>query len=129
MVIITNGSSIFEVTKGAYETIYKKQGFERLGTGTKAPTFKEVAKGAKKSVPSVVEDVEDVDDTSSDEDTEVDDEVTTKLIVLEEKPISHWNKDDVKFYAKENGIDLSGTKNVNEAKELIKKFLDKKDAE
>lgn len=43
---------------------------------------------------------------------------------LIEKPISQWKKDEVKQFAEENGIDISGTKNANEAKEIIKKFLD-----
>ena len=41
-----------------------------------------------------------------------------------EKPISQWNKDEVKRFAAIKEIDISGTKNANEAKEIIKSFID-----
>jgi hypothetical protein len=34
-----------------------------------------------------------------------------------------WTKAEVKEFARANGIDISGTKNVNEAKEIIKQFI------
>ena len=41
-----------------------------------------------------------------------------------EKPVSQWSKNEVKRFATLKGVDLSGTKNVGEAKELIKMFLE-----
>jgi hypothetical protein len=41
-----------------------------------------------------------------------------------EKPISQWNKEEIKRFAAINEIDISGTKNANEAKEIIKFFID-----
>ena len=41
-----------------------------------------------------------------------------------EKPISQWNKEEVKRFAAIKEIDISGTKNANEAKEIIKSFID-----
>lgn len=45
---------------------------------------------------------------------------------LEKKPVSQWNKDEVKRYASIFDIDISGTKSVQEAKERIKTFIDEK---
>ena len=42
---------------------------------------------------------------------------------VSEKPISQWSKDEVKRFASIKGVDIAGTKNVNEAKEIIKGFL------
>ena len=41
-----------------------------------------------------------------------------------EKPISQWNKEEVKRFAAIKEIDISGTKNANEAKEIMKSFID-----
>lgn len=45
---------------------------------------------------------------------------------LEKKPLSQWNKEEVKQYASICGVDISGTKNAQEAKERIKAFIDEK---
>lgn len=45
---------------------------------------------------------------------------------LEKKPLSQWNKDEVKRYAAICNVDISGTKNAQEAKERIKAFMDEK---
>ena len=45
---------------------------------------------------------------------------------MEKKPIAQWNKDEVKKYAAICGVDISGTKNAQEAKERIKAFIDEK---
>ena len=95
MVKITNGINVIEVTNGAFETVYKGQGYHRV-----------VEQQAVVSAP-----VKDENDNAG----EVD-----RIAELEEKPISQWNKTEVKEYAEAKGIDLSGTKNVNEAKDRIK---------
>lgn len=45
---------------------------------------------------------------------------------LEKKPLSQWSKDEVKRYATICNVDISGTKNAQEAKERIKAFIDEK---
>ena len=42
-----------------------------------------------------------------------------------EKPISEWVASEVKRFAKIKGIDISGTKNANEAKDIISKEIGK----
>ena len=96
MVTITNGKEVFSVTKGAFESIYKKQGFK-------------IAK-AKKEKP-----VEEK--TKHNELT--DEEFVEKL---DEKPLNSWSKVEVKRFASIFGIDISATKNINEARDLIRDF-------
>ena len=97
MVKITNGKDIFEVTRGAFDGIYSRQGYTILDE--------------KKDDQKVIN-----DDKRTAEDKFVDE--------LVEKPISQWNKDEVKRFAALKEIDITGTKNAGEAKELIKKFLE-----
>lgn len=105
MIKITNGDVIYEVTRGAYETIYKPMGFYEFDG-------KPV-----EHVDDVVDDVADepeqeVDGKQSEDDAWCDE--------LEKKPIGQWNKAEVKQYASVKGIDITGTKSINEAKDRIK---------
>lgn len=97
MVKITNGKNIFEVTRGAFDGIYSRQGYTILNE--QVPGQQEIEEPVK-----------------------TEDEVFVDEVI--EKPISQWNKDEVKKFAALKGIDISGTKNAGEAKELIKKFLE-----
>lgn len=93
MVKITNGVNVFEVTRGAFDGIYSRQGYELVEEN-------------KIELPV--------------EPAKTDDEKFLDEII--EKPLSQWNKDEVKRYAILKGIDITGTKNAGEAKELIKQF-------
>ena len=104
MVKITNGKDVFEVTRGAFDGIYSKQGYTILN---------------KKKNPS------QVNPPVNPEKTE--DEKFLEEIL--EKPISQWNKEEVKRFAALKEIDISETKNANEAKALIKEFLEENEAE
>lgn len=103
MVKITNGRDVFEVTEGAFEGIFIHQGFKKCDE-------------AKTKSINVIDEVEIPVIDAADEFDEVEDEEI-------EKPVSQWTKAEVKEFAKVNGIDISGTKNVNEAKEIIKQFI------
>lgn len=103
MVKITNGVEVFEVTRGAFDGIYSRQGFHIYDKNEKATMHN------------------DVDAHESNENMSKD-EIFAKEIL--EKPISQWNKDQVKRFASIKGIDISGTKNANEAKEIIKNVID-----
>lgn len=96
MIKITDGVSIFEVTNGAYEEVYKKQGFEPLDE-----VFEDVVDTA----------LEDEDEPEAEDDVEV--------------PLSEWGKKQIKAFADEHDIDLSDTKNADEARERIREFLNK----
>ena len=98
MVKITNGVNVFEVTRGAFDGIYTRQGYTLVE--------EEKASNADVSNPSV-----------NPEDEKFLDEII-------EKPISQWNKEEVKRFAALKEIDITGTKNANEAKEIIKGFIE-----
>lgn len=99
MVKITNFVNTFEVTQGAYDDIFKKQGFELV----------EEDKEDKK------ETVEETKKTNEE----------AYIEELMEKPISQWNKEEVKTYASLKNIDISNTKNIGEARNIIKQSIDK----
>ena len=96
MVKITNGVNVFEVTKGAFDGIYSRQGYHLIDETKKAQEDKVLGK--------------------------TEDELFIEGII--EKPLSQWNKDEIKRFAELNDIDITGTKNAGEAKERIKEFLD-----
>ena len=100
MVKITNGIATFEVTRGAYDGIYSHMGFKPVDEAKKVEEKVVVGEGV---------------------DNRTDDEKFADELV--EKPISQWNKEEVKKFAAIRDIDISGTKNANEAKEIIKQFL------
>ena len=101
MVTIKNGDNIHVVTEGAYKEIFSRLGYEIIS--------------GKEEVS--IETPIDVDDnTMSEEEMEF-------ILGVEEKPISQWSKAEVKKYAELKHIDITGTKNVNEAKAIIKEFL------
>ena len=97
MIKITNGKNVFEVTRGAFDGIYSRQGYTILNE--QIPGQQEIKEPEK-----------------------TDDEKFIDEII--EKPLSQWNKDEVKRFAALKDIDISGTKNAGEAKELIKTFLE-----
>lgn len=104
MVKITNGKDVFEVTEGAFEGIFIHQGFTK---------YDEIKVKSKDTLDEAKIPVVDAADEFDDELDEIENE----------KPVSQWTKAEVKEFAKANGIDISGTKNVNEAKEIIKQFI------
>ena len=95
MVKITNGVNVFEVTNGAFKCIYSKQGYTLFDD---------------KSFTKVEEVEENTGDAFVNE--------------LLEKPVSQWNKEEVKKFAAIKGIDIKGTENVRQAKEIIKVYLE-----
>lgn len=99
MVKITNFVNTFEVTQGAYDDIFKKQGFEL-----------------------VEEDKEDKKETVEETKKTKEEAYIEELM---EKPISQWNKEEVKTYASLKNIDISNTKNIGEARNIIKQSIDK----
>ena len=118
MVKISNGEVTQIVSRGAFDTQYKRLGFQIVEDNKIAEVKKEVKKAAEEKKPEVQ--VPDDDDFDAD----VADDTEDDFEELLEKPISQWNKTEVKDFAAAKGIDIHGTKNANEAKEIIKKYLD-----
>nr|UVM95737.1 MAG: thymopoietin protein [Bacteriophage sp.] len=99
MVDITNLVDTYSVTKGAYEDIFKRQGFKPV---------KEEEEDKKETVEET---------KKTDEEAYIEE--------LMEKPISQWNKEEVKTYASLKNVDISNTKNIGEARNIIKQSIDK----
>ena len=99
MVDITNKVDTYSVTKGAYEDIFKRQGFKPV-------------KEEKEDKKETVEETKKTDEEAYVEE-------------LMEKPISQWNKQEVKTYASLKNVDISNTKNIGEARNIIKQSIDK----
>lgn len=99
MVDITNLVNTYSVTKGAYEDIFKRQGFK-------------LVKEEKEDNKETVEETKKTDEEAYIEE-------------LMEKPISQWNKEEVKTYASLKNVDISNTKNIGEARNIIKQSIDK----
>ena len=100
MVKITNGVNVFEVTRGAFDGIYSRQGYHIVDENNADVNAPEIT-----NVPEKTEDEKFIDE-------------------IIEKPISQWNKEEVKRFAALKEIDITGTKNANEAKEIIKSFIE-----
>ena len=98
MIKITNGKNVFEVTRGAFDGIFSRQGYTVINENSEVDQVE--------GEPEKTEEEKFIDD-------------------VVEKPISQWTKDEVKRFAAIKEIDLTGTKNAGEAKELIKQFMNK----
>ena len=99
MVKITNGVNVFEVTRGAFDGIYSRQGYT-IFDEQKAAQMVEPPKAPEKT----------------------EDEKFLEDII--EKPISQWSKEEIKRFATLNEIDITSAKNATEARGLIKEFLE-----
>lgn len=106
MVKCTNGIDEITVPNGAYESIFKDMGFRKID--------------------EVIEEevVNENENMNADNGKMSEEEDNAKFIEeLMEKPISEWNKEEVKRFAHLNEIDISGTKNPGEAKDIIREYL------
>ena len=63
------------------------------------------------------------DDNVNDKYVEEEDQEVNEMELLLEKPLSKWTAKETKEFAEYKEIDLTNTKNANEAKEIIKEFL------
>lgn len=111
MVKITNGVNVIEVSRGAFEGLYKNQGYYLLNNKNK--DLNEAPKASEEAV-----------NHEAKADTETFKEKSYEGNDLTKKPLHKWSKDEVKNFAFKNKIDLAGTKNVNEAKDRIRNFLE-----
>lgn len=106
MIKITNGSEVYQVTNGAYETVYKPMGFVPVDGAA-----------VEDNAAADEESVSDEEWTEAESDV---DEDAAWCEELKKKPIGQWNKSEVKRYAEIRSIDITGTKSINEAKDRIK---------
>lgn len=105
MVKLSNGLSTIVVPSGAV-AMYERTGFR-------------VVKDSDVESMDNNEGVTDAVDTE-----EKESEFITNLL---EKPISKWTKEEVKRFANEKGININGTKSVNDAKDRIRDYINSKE--
>lgn len=110
MVKCTNGMIVIEVTEGAYETIFKDQGYRKLDEEHVSTIETESANDGVDTVEAATSETVGID--------------SGEFASLLEKPISQWSNEEVKSFAEAKGINISGTRNAKEAKARIRKFLD-----
>lgn len=122
MVEITNGLSTMTVTKGAFDGIYKHQGYTLVHdyavAGATMAAKRPVGISDSNYTPDdrglFTADLEAPDEMSmDDEDSE-----------LLEKPIGQWSQEELKRYADKNGISLEGVTKTREVRGIIKDFID-----
>lgn len=119
MVKITNGSKIFEVSRGAYDSVYKSLGFHVVGT---EPAEDKPPK-EKTQVPPDTEGDEE-DDASDEPETEGEPGNGLDMDALLEKPLSQWEPDELKEFVRAKGIDTAGAKKVSQVRGIVKKYLE-----
>lgn len=102
MINITNGINEFEVSRGAYESIFRKQGYSIV-----VDTETEVVENNKDA--AAAEPAKQVDKDAE---------------ALMEKPISQWTKNEVKSFIDKKKIDVSGITSFNEVKDRVRKYIE-----
>lgn len=107
MVKITNGVNVLKVTRGAFDGYYKCQGYHEMVTDTK-----------KVSVAPTQPDMDNVVDDR------LDDEAKAFIAEVTEKPLSQWNKSEVRRYAELKGINITGTRTIGDAKAIIQASME-----
>lgn len=126
MVDITNGFSTMTVTKGAFEGIYKHQGYILVHDYAGSVQVKSDKDVKAKDNNSIIEPKE-VASVNLEETAKVDNSDETaeaeKSEILE-KPIGQWNQEELKAYAAENGISLEGVSSIKEARRIVKNYID-----
>lgn len=121
MVKISNGEVTQIVSRGAYESQYKKLGFEIVGSHKVAKTEKKVTEPEKVvNTPAPVTDVDD-EDVDGDENSDEDADDFEELL---EKPLSQWSNEELKAFVNAKGIDTASAKKTSEVRSLVKKYLD-----
>lgn len=112
------------VTKGAFEGIYKHQGYTLVHDYSSSI---QVNVGDTAEVNDNIPIIE-TEEAASDnlEETGESEEPEKKLEKVEflETPISQWSKDQLKEFAEANNISLDGATSVKEVRGIIKAYID-----
>lgn len=95
MIKITDGKEVFEVTKGAFETVFKNQGWQIVNENVIEPVLEQKV-------------------LTEDEKFEIE---------VVEKPIASWSKEELKRFADLKGISLEGVHSTNEVREIVKNYI------
>ena len=122
MVDITNGRASLTVTKGAFEGIYKHQGYTLVHDYSSSI---QVNAGNTVEVNDNIPIIE-TEEAASDnlEEAAESDEKSIEMAELLETPIGQWSKEQLKEFAEANNISIDGASTVREVRNIIKDFID-----
>lgn len=122
MVDITNGRVSLTVTKGAFEGVYKHQGYTLVHDYAGSTTIKQ----ADEKTTSINNHIAEDEPSASDnlEQTAESDEKAIEMAELLETPIGQWSKEQLKEFAEANEISIDGASTVREVRNIIKDFID-----
>ena len=126
MVTITrNGKNYLRVSKGAYNEIYKKQGFRIAGTEeikqNEAKKNEDTIDNNEGNETNTQKDVEGQDNNSNVPEEDEDNGEEEKS--LEEKTFKEMSLEELQEYAKINGIDIEGLTEKKEIRKAIRAAL------
>lgn len=120
MVKITNGHRTFEVSMGAYESVYKDLGFRKVGVEADESVKKE-----ETTLPGQgLEDTEPPEDEGDGENEGVNEDDGLDIEALLEKPLSQWTSDELKEFVRVKDIDITGATKVSQVRGIVKKYLE-----
>lgn len=121
MLKITNGKVTLFVTPGAYRDVYAPQGFTEVTTrATETPQIEPEPQGG--NLPGVTP--EDVTEDNSDASEDASEPETPKTSEdLSEIPLGEMDSDQLRAYAKELGVDLSGLTSKKAVRNKIRAAL------
>lgn len=149
MLTITNGVNTLKVTKGAYKALYEHQGYTVVSKGGVKTPPPDTGRGVnnESSQPEIASDGSDDEcvfdpdaylngkispescgksdtDLTDDEDSaEEDEEEEDEEVDLSEIPLAEMTKAQLKQYAEELGVELSGDETKRELRVAIRKML------
>ena len=122
MVDITNGINIITVAKGAFDGIYKHQGYTLVHDYASSIQVKP-SENIKSEDNNYIDETKGLKNNSQEETDKADDSESLENELLE-KPIGQWSQEELREYAEENGISLEGVTKAKEARNIIKNFID-----
>lgn len=125
MVDITNGIHFMTVTKGAFEGIYKHQGYTLVHDYSSLIQDKpDESVKAKDNNYITEEESSTSDNLEQTEEVEESSEKSFEMAELLEVPIGQWSKEQLKEFAEANNISIDGASTVREVRNIIKDFID-----
>lgn len=121
MVRISNGRQTVEVTKGAFENVYKNLGFYEVGVTTAEPVHQH--QQTPPTPPTQETETSNEDQDGGEENNEGEGE-PLDIEALLEKPLSQWTPEELKEFVSVKGIDTTGATKVSQVRKIVKAYLD-----
>ena len=118
MIQVTDGKQVIVVTNGAYETIYKRMGFQPIERVHEA---EEIAQAASKAMEEHGVPYDPVAEGKPA------DELTELLAGLADKPVAEWTKEECSAFVEAHSIDLGGVKRASAIKAVIQNWINEQD--